>query len=68
MSYVDNRTNFNIQNMSYDLHDGLNKSFSQINNLSSIHKNKLYLNELKMQVNNQFNISRWWSKTKDQIN
>jgi len=68
MSYVDNRTNFNIQNMPYDLPDGLNKSFSQINNLSAIHKNKLYLNELKMQVNNQFNISRCWSKTKDQIN
>jgi hypothetical protein len=68
MSYVDNRRNFNMQNMPYPLQDGLNSSFNQIDNISAIDKNKMYLNELKMQVNKLFIYSRWRSKTKDQIN
>jgi hypothetical protein len=68
MSYVDNRRNFNMQNMPYPLQDGLNSSFNQMNNISAIDKNKMYLNELKMQVNKLFIYSRWRSKTKDQIN
>ncbi len=51
MSYVDNRKNLNIQNIYNPLQDRSNSNLNLINNLSDVEKNKVYLNELKKQVN-----------------